>query len=188
MHVRVLAANQEIPAGTERLLTILEGSIEEKKGDITEIRGLKIKEILGTENKNIVLDGPDKEFIKSGADLEFEGKSDKGKVHTAENGNIVLTSPITGLAAGISVVVKNEKTPLDTGGKSVTGINVNITVDQNNRSKVTIGSDYGGSLSEIKHMTVSGTKYEIQSIEGLEVTLKSEIPAKNKSANKAIIE
>lgn len=36
MHVRVEAKNEDIPAGTERLLTILENSIEEKQKKIEE--------------------------------------------------------------------------------------------------------------------------------------------------------
>lgn len=36
MHVRVEAKNEDMPAGTERLLTILENSITEQEGPITE--------------------------------------------------------------------------------------------------------------------------------------------------------
>ncbi len=66
MHVRVLAGSQEIPAGTERLLTILEGSIVEKKGDIPKIRGLKIAKIEGCK---ITIDGPDIDSIKKAASI-----------------------------------------------------------------------------------------------------------------------
>ncbi|MGV8174567.1 MAG: DUF2589 domain-containing protein [Methanothrix sp.] len=34
MHVRVLASNQDVPAGTERLLTILEDAISEYEGEV----------------------------------------------------------------------------------------------------------------------------------------------------------
>ncbi|MGV8174568.1 MAG: DUF2589 domain-containing protein [Methanothrix sp.] len=60
MHVRVRAKNQDIPAGTERLLTILESSIAERKGRVPKIPGLKITDITG---KTVKIAGPDKKYI-----------------------------------------------------------------------------------------------------------------------------
>lgn len=115
MHVRVLAGNQEIPAGTERLLTILEGSIAEKKGRILDI-GLTIQNYDG--DKTLTLDGPDKTAVEANAILEIAGK-EIGKAESADQGKIVLSDKIK-LAElsldkeqlkGKSVMVKNPKTP-----------------------------------------------------------------------------
>ena len=42
MHVKVEARNQDMPAGTERILTILENSISESKGKVTRLNVIKI--------------------------------------------------------------------------------------------------------------------------------------------------
>lgn len=77
MHVRVKARNQDMPAGTERLLTILESSIGEKKGKVLEIGGLKITSIDGA----VDISGPDSQnilvgskFVATTADSKVEGK------------------------------------------------------------------------------------------------------------------
>lgn len=58
MRVRVEARNQDMPAGTERILTILEQSIGEKKGKLLSFATL-VKDIDGANKKLITVSGPD---------------------------------------------------------------------------------------------------------------------------------
>jgi hypothetical protein len=71
MHVRVEAQNQDMPAGTERLLTILEQSIGEKKGTLLTI-GATVRD-LDTARTVLTLDSGDFGAIKSNAKFSVSG-------------------------------------------------------------------------------------------------------------------
>ena len=71
MHVGVKARNDDMPAGTERILTILEQAITEKGGSILSVTGM-VKEVDATA-KTVVLDSPDFGSIKANATIDYDG-------------------------------------------------------------------------------------------------------------------
>jgi len=72
MHVRVEAKNEDMPAGTERLLTILENSIEEsKKGGTFVKRIFTIKKVDKANAKSLTVDATDEDLDKLSA-LKFK--------------------------------------------------------------------------------------------------------------------
>lgn len=75
MHVRVEAKNQDMPAGTERLLTILEGCISEKGGLIGS--SFKINEI---DSAKLTVDSD--HFSEINADSTFEGLNENSEKTT----------------------------------------------------------------------------------------------------------
>jgi hypothetical protein len=79
MHVRVEAKNQDMPAGTERLLTILESSISEKSGKVTEINA-SVKDVDTNDKKKITISCGDGDKLKTG--IQF---SDDNDVYTIKN-------------------------------------------------------------------------------------------------------
>jgi hypothetical protein len=75
MHVRVEAGNQDMPAGTERILTLLENSIQEKTSYKLLTCGVVVTAIDSTNNK-ITVDGGDLSSITKTTDtFEYAGKT-----------------------------------------------------------------------------------------------------------------
>jgi hypothetical protein len=75
MHVRVEAGNQDMPAGTERILTLLENSIQEKTSYKLLTCGVVVTAIDSTNNK-ITVDGGDLSSITKTQDtFEYAGKT-----------------------------------------------------------------------------------------------------------------
>lgn len=73
MHVRVEASNQDMPAGTERILTILENSISEKTNHKLLSYGLVVTKIADAAKKELGVDCADIALIKKDATFEFAG-------------------------------------------------------------------------------------------------------------------
>lgn len=78
MHVRVEARNQDMPAGTERILTLLENSIAEKTVHKLLSYGLVVTKIATANAKQLEVDCADIALIeKNKAEFEFAGKKYK---------------------------------------------------------------------------------------------------------------
>lgn len=76
MHVRVEAKNQDMPAGTERLLTILENSISEKAGDTFIEVTIKLCD---AANKKITVNCKEGKLLVSNLIISIDGKEYKIK-------------------------------------------------------------------------------------------------------------
>ncbi|MCK9441457.1 MAG: DUF2589 domain-containing protein [Methanothrix sp.] len=95
MHVRVEAKNQDMPSGTERILTLLENSIGEKKGPLLAFfkivsKDATDKKILNVESENI-------DKLKSQKFSVMEGKNSHDFTinnSDAEKGQITLNEEI----------------------------------------------------------------------------------------------
>lgn len=74
MHVKVEARNQDMPAGTERILTLLENTIEEKTNHKVATVGLSVT-WTSKDGTTIRADGGDAALINDGATFEFAGKT-----------------------------------------------------------------------------------------------------------------
>jgi hypothetical protein len=74
MRVHVEARNQDMPAGTERIMTLLENAIEEKTTHKLSSVGLTVTD-LDDAGKKIRADGPDWGSIKEGDKFTFDGKT-----------------------------------------------------------------------------------------------------------------
>ena len=87
MHVRVEAKNQDMPTGTDRLLTLLEDAIGEKKGP--KVLKLKVKDTVPAQSvtpaaavTELVVDATQDQlgqFKNIKADYQFQVKDDGGK-------------------------------------------------------------------------------------------------------------
>lgn len=100
MHVRVEAKNQDMPAGTERLLTILENSISERAGSI--VICLLVKLVDGTNNKKITIICPKGDKIKKGAKfkhggIDYEIMSDPVDKKQCDEWDLELNNDASGL-------------------------------------------------------------------------------------------
>lgn len=99
MRVRVEARNQDMPAGTERILTLLENTIEEKTDHKLLSVGLTVTDLDATDKK-IRADGADASAIKNGDTFLFDGHTYKVAADPAPNPAAVPPS-----AAGATPVV-----------------------------------------------------------------------------------
>lgn len=71
MHVGIKARNDDMPSGTERILTILEQAITEKGGSILSVNA-RATAIDGTNKKLITIDSPDIASIKVNATFKVD--------------------------------------------------------------------------------------------------------------------
>lgn len=109
MHVRVEAKNQDMPAGTERLLTILESSISEKGGKIMSI-GASVRAIDGQNPKLITVDCADGKAIKNGAKFTFGDEYTVQSSNPATTGSgyeLTLDKDIDSTVKNQSIQIKN---------------------------------------------------------------------------------
>jgi len=79
MHVRVEARNQDMPAGTERILTLLENSISEKSNHKKLSYGMVLKEIDTTDKKKVTVDCADLGSIQANCFFMYGGDDDAHK-------------------------------------------------------------------------------------------------------------
>lgn len=106
MHVRVQAKNQDMPAGTERLLTILEQSIGEKHGKIMSVAAT-IKDIDATNKKLLTIDSADLAALTNNATFDWANKTYKVTAITPANKQITLDNDADDSLKGKVIEMKN---------------------------------------------------------------------------------
>ncbi len=103
MHVRVEAANQDMPAGTERILTLLENSIQEKTAYKLLTCGAVVTTLNSTDKK-ITVDCADFSLIKADNTFEYAGTTYKVVESTP-------ATPATDTAAAVPATITLDTAP-----------------------------------------------------------------------------
>lgn len=106
MHVRVQAKNQDMPAGTERLLTILEQSISEKHGKILSVAAT-VKDIDKTNKKLLTVDSADLAALTANATFDWANKSYKVSSIDKTKNQITLDNDADDSLKGKVIDMKN---------------------------------------------------------------------------------
>ncbi len=106
MKVRVEASNQDMPAGTERILTLLENSITEKTNHKLLSYGLVVTKIDETDKKKLDVDCKEFSLLKQDDSFEFAGSTYKIQSTDPSNKTITMDAEVPDTILNKSIDIK----------------------------------------------------------------------------------
>ena len=118
MHVRVEACNQDMPAGTERILTLLENSIQEKTTHKLLTCGAVVT-ALSSSDKKITVDCADFSLIQNNNTLEYAGTTYTVAATTPAIAAIPATDTTGATDATPATITLNDAPPESIINKSI---------------------------------------------------------------------